>query len=120
MYRLHTTGEDDTAQPIDLEVPVLAIEDDVNPPKLDDHGLFVSDPKANDQAKPADPISLDEILSSQREDIECQNYASTTGLPSCRLEFDNEGLLVTHSPLDGAVQTVSPAVLRERVITLVH
>lgn len=120
MSRLHTSEGYDTAQPIDVAVPVLAIEDDVNSATLDVHELSVPDPEANDQPKSADPISLDEMLFAQREDMECQHYSSTIDLPSCRFDFDNDGLLVRHSPLDGAVQTVVPAVLRERIITLSH
>lgn len=84
MSRLSTTGGDDTEKPIDVKVPILAIEDDVIPPTMEDHEIAVTETEKDDQPKTTEPISLEEILNAQREDLECKHYVSNIGLPSCR------------------------------------
>lgn len=64
IQRLNTTGSDNNGKRIDLEVPVLSIEDGVNPPTLDDHDIAKPDKNKDDQPKPVDAIPIDEMLSA--------------------------------------------------------
>lgn len=54
MYRLNTSCRDDIEKPIDVEVPVLAIEDDVNQPTLDENGIVIPDTKRKINPNPQD------------------------------------------------------------------
>ena len=125
LSRLKTEGGDQRDQPVDVEVPVLslpilAIEDDVNPMTFDDKELGITDGQLKDFPEPVEPISLQEMLVAQQDDFECQTYAYAVGLPSSPFDFNKDGVLTRTSPLDGARQTVVPASLRERVILLSH
>lgn len=77
MYRLNISSGDDTEKPTDVKVPVLAIEDDVNQPKLDEHEISIPHTDKVDKLKPAKRVSLDEMLEAQLEDYECQKYGAT-------------------------------------------
>lgn len=69
MSHLDTAGGDDTEKPIDVEVPLLAIEDDVKPPTLDDHEISVPDTDQDDHPKHAKPVELVEMLAAQLKDF---------------------------------------------------
>lgn len=118
MSHLKTSGCDE--KPIDVELLVLAIEEDVNPPTLDDHEFFIKD---NDQAhlpKPAKPASLDEILATHEKTFNSNNMTLASDFRLTVFGFKKDGLLVRLSPLHGAVQPFVPTKLLERVIYLSH
>lgn len=120
MSRLKTTGGEDTEKPIDVEVPVLAIEGDVNTHILDYHEVAVPDTDKEDHPKTIKPISLEEMLAAHREDFECQQYAATIGLPSYHFDLNKDGIVIRLSTLDGAIETVVPVKVREGVTSLTH
>ena len=60
------------------------------------------------------------MIQEQAGDSECQNYALDAGRPQSMFDFNEDGVLVRRSPWDGAIQTVVPASLRDRVIQLSH
>lgn len=92
MYRLHIKGGDDNGKQIDIEVPVSSIEEYLSPRTLDDHKVAIADDKS-ENSKPTKPIQMQEMLALQRDDLECQNYATTICLSTSPLEFNKDGLL---------------------------
>lgn len=86
MYHFKTSGEEHKEKHIDMKVPVLAIEDDVNASTLDDHEIEIPDTGKEGNQKYAKHVSLDEIRASKREEFECQQYAATIGLRRRNLE----------------------------------
>lgn len=94
-------------------MPVLPIEDEVNPRILDNHDVAVSDIEKDDHSKPTKKIFLEEMIADQND---ANNVPISSVYRHAYLEKD--GTLVRCSLLDGAVQTVAPHELRERVIEL--
>lgn len=62
----------------------------------------IADTTKEDQAKPAKPVSLYEMIAPEREAFECQTYGTINGLPSCLFALNKHGLLVRRSPQDVA------------------
>lgn len=92
MSLLHTKGADETGTPIGLKAPLLSIEDDVNPPTLGDYEVTIPEEDKDDHPKSAKPIPLQEMLATQRDEIEYQHYAATIGLLLRLLDFNKDGL----------------------------
>lgn len=69
MLRLNTTGGDNTEKPIDVEVPVLSIEEDVNQPTLHDHEVAISKIDKDDHPRPFKSIALEDMLAAHRKDF---------------------------------------------------
>ena len=69
---------------------------------------------------PPQPIPEIELINEQRKDTMCQQISLTAGTPKSQFHFDNRGILVRVSPLDGVSQKVVPVSLRKRVTELSH
>lgn len=69
MSRLQTKGGDNTETPIDLEVPVLPMEDDFEPPKLDEHEVAIHEKGKDDHLKTVKHIPMYETLASKSDDL---------------------------------------------------
>lgn len=84
MYLLHTKGVHDTKTLIDIELFVLSIEDDVNPPTLDDKEVAIPEEDEDGHPKLAKPMPLEEMLALQRVDLECSTTPPPFGLRQAR------------------------------------
>ena len=111
MSRLNTTGGDQRQEHVDVDVPVLASGADGNEdadywnPYVDDANERV----ITEQMTPTDPpqpIPEIELINEQRKDTMCQQISLTAGTPKSQFHFDNRGMLVRVSPLDGVSQKV--------------
>ena len=76
---------------------------------------------ASDEPLPA-PLTLDEILETQRSDDFCQQVAlESTDNPSSSFFEDHDGVLCRKQPADPTrIQIVLPEVLRPRLLRLAH
>ena len=119
LSRLNSQGGDKSGIPVDVDVPVFSIEDDINPlvESADEIGLE-SDADLKD-VDVVEPITEEELIEAQKADKECQQFANSVGIAS-QFDFDNRGILVRKAEIDGALQKVIPRKLRERVIALSH
>ena len=67
------------------------------------------------------PISVDEMLSEQSCDEYCQWARRQMDLSTdSPFAIDQHGVLIRRSPLDGTLQVVVPATLRERLLSIAH
>jgi hypothetical protein len=64
-------------------------------------------------------ISHEEIRDEQGRDLECQELGQQQG-KSCVTDFNTEGILIRHAPLDGSKQIVEPLSLRPRLLRMDH
>jgi Integrase zinc binding domain len=64
-------------------------------------------------------ISHEEIRDEQSRDFECQELGQRQGA-SCVTDFNTEGILIRHAPVDGSKQIVVPLSLRPRILRLEH
>lgn len=132
MSRLNTTGTDQTD--LDDEIPTVAAvlkgpmvhQDEPNwdivpydPTSVQDTAHAVN-PNDDDNDIDDRPISTDEMIAEQKEDPTCVKYAALADNPKSHLTLQSNGLLVRHSPQDGAVQIVVPQSLRSRILYLSH
>lgn len=68
MSRLKTGGHY-RKQPVDIQVPTLAIETDIDLPMFDDSKICLPDDLLTDHPDSVQPLSLDDIRISQAEDL---------------------------------------------------
>lgn len=80
MYYLHTERAHDTETQIDLELPKLSLEDELNTQKVDNNELAIPEEDRDKHPKAVRPIPLEKMFSSHCEDLECHHYATTIGL----------------------------------------
>ena len=137
LSRLETTTGDQRKGFIDVEIPVffaeyaaapivdnahvLTFEEDLNPDTEDirEMGMNRNNEEPTDPPNP-EPISIDEFAAEQRKDKLCRYLAIFAGTPKAEFNFNSQGLLVRTSRIDGAIQKVVPASLREGIINLSH
>lgn len=72
MSPLNNKGGEDTGTSIELKVPVLSLENEVNPPKLDEREVENTKDGKGNHRKPDKQRQLDEMLASLRDKIESQ------------------------------------------------
>lgn len=73
---------------------VLEIEDEVNPPKLEDHEVAITDTNKDEHPNPPKPIPLGEMLTTKHEGLEYQQYADNIGLSTSPFDYKNDVILV--------------------------
>jgi Integrase zinc binding domain len=64
-------------------------------------------------------ISHEEIRDKQGRGLECQELGQPQGAP-CVTDFNTEGILIRHAPLDGSKQIVVPLSLQPRLLRKEH
>jgi hypothetical protein len=62
-------------------------------------------------------LQFDEIIRKHATDPECQQFAASAGADSL-FDYEDSGVLVRRSPLDGALHIVVPKSLQPRVLHL--
>lgn len=66
------------------------------------------------------PITTEEFVQAQLRDTFWKSVPSEVGKTATTLHLDRDGVLCTPASLDGSIQRVVPASLKDRVIYLVH
>lgn len=102
------------------KVPVLSIEDYINLPTLDDHKVAVPYMDEDYHYKSSKLISLEEMITAQKDYIYCQQCSTLIGLPSFLFDCGKYSFLVGCSSIDEAFHTVVLLALHERVISVSH
>lgn len=69
MYLLNTAGGDHSDKPIDVEVPVPSMEEEVNPPKLDNDEVSFPVIDKDYHPKLTKQILLEEMIAGQKGDL---------------------------------------------------
>ena len=130
LSRLETTSTDETE--LRDEIPTLTEDDkppttvlacfDCDELDLNDETCVctTTDTDENDSDGLPSMITDEEFIKQQAEDEYCKEAAKSVGLPGSAFSIDKHGFLVRIAPLDGAVQKVVPASLKDRILKLGH
>lgn len=97
MTLIHTKCGDDTRTPVEISVLFLSVADHVNPPKLPEHEVNITDEDKRYHPKTAMDKPFEESIPSKHDDLKFQHYATTIALSTEPLDFNRAGILLRRS-----------------------